>query len=295
MDQPLRRRDLLLLPLALACPPLLSALPDTQTTRARYRIDVSIAPFGFTIFSRKEVGFGSARLDLQNLDGQQTISFEFGAASLPERTRGIFQIGYFEESLTQTRSALLSSNYFGFISSTPETAPNLASLNLVASANDKPQLCCAVEGRLAQGQASFTKTYEAPLPAGLNFSSLRQLMRRRLANICETSCLHGSRTAIPVKTFLSVLAEAALGPSTHLRSAYQYGDSVLDFEANRQNFSGKIVVDAEVRGKSRHCFSFTSADSKVPSLPLKISYTPKSWLRLSLEAVPDPLPPKETL
>ena len=290
MDQPLRRRDLFLLPLVLACPPLAAVLPDTRTTHAHYRIDVAIAPFGFTVFSRKAVGFGTARLSVQNSDGRQTIAFEFGAASLPERTRGIIQAG----------SSLLSSHYFGFISSAPDAAPNSATLNRLAnsqdtSQKDTTQLCCAVEGRIAQGQASFTKTYQAPLPGGLNFSTLRRLMRHRLASICETACLQGTRDANPAKTFLSVLAEATLGTSNRLQTAYQYGDRVLRFDSSRQNISSQIVVDAEVRGKSRHRFSFTCPDTQHPSLPLKIAYTPKNWLHLSLEAVPPPAPSKETV
>lgn len=295
MDQPLRRRDLLLLPLALACPPLAAALPDTRSLQAHYRIDVAIAPFGFTVFSRKEVGFGTARLSVQNSEGRQTIAFEFGGASLPERTRGIFQIGCFEEVLIQAGSSLLSSRYFGFISSAPDAAPNRATLNRLANSKNPTQYCCAVEGRLLEGQASFTKTYEAPLPGGLNFSTLRQLMRHRLASICETACLRGTRLANPAKTFLSVLAEATLGPANRIQTAYQYGDTVLRFDSSRQNISGQIVVDAEVRGKSRHRFSFTCPDTQHLSLPLKIAYTPKKWLHLSLEAIPPPAPSKETV
>ena len=271
MTQALPRRDFLLLPLALACPPLASALPDTQTTHAHYRIDVAIAPLGFTIF---------ASLSVQCYKGCQTIAIEFGGASNSERTRGISQIGHFEEDLTQTRSSHLSSHYFGFISSIPESAPNQVALNLVADSKDKPQYCRAV----------FTKTCEAPLPGGLNFSTLRQFMRRRLATICETACLQGTRDANPAKTFLSVLADAAFGPSNRIQTDYQYGDRVLHFDSTRQNNSGQIVVDAEVHGKTRHRFSITCPDTQYPAF-----YAQEKWLRLSLEAVPTPQPVKETL
>lgn len=290
MAKTLCRRDLLKLPFGLACLAPLAASSEISH-RTHYRIDVTIAPFGFTIFSRKEVGYGSAQLRLSQRDGHDVASFEFGGASLPERTRGIRQIGWFEEELTQTSGSVQSSRYFGFISSAPEGAPNKATLALASDSHSKPQYCCAVEGHLTEGRTAFSKTYDALLPRDASFSTLpglKHVMRRALAEICATSCLNGSRAANPGKTFLSVLAEAALGPLSNLKTHYQYGDRVLRFESTRQNISGQIVVDAEVQGKSRHRFSFTCADTRKPSLPIRIDYQPKPWLRLALVAVPDP-------
>jgi len=217
-------------------------------------------------------------------------SFEFGGASLPERTRGIRQLGWFEEELITCSGKPLSSRYFGFITSTPESAPNKATLALAADTNTKPQYCCAVEGHLGEGRTAFTKTYNALLPRDAGFATLpglKHIMRRALADICATSCLNGSRAAIPGNTFLSVLAEAAFGPAQHLKTSYQYGDRVLRFESTRRNISGQIVVDAEVNGKSRHRFSFACSDTRKPSLPLRIEYQPKPWLRLALVAASD--------
>ena len=231
MTQALPRRDFLLFPLALACPPLAAALPDTQTTHAHYE-----------------------------------------RASFPERTCGSSQIGHFVADLTQTHSSLLSSHYFGLIFCVPEAAPNQVALNLVAKSKDKPQYCRAV----------FTKTCEAPPP--------RQPMCRRLATIGESACLQGTSDANPAKPFLSLLAEGTLGSSNRIQTAYQYGDRVLNFNSTRQNFYGQIDVDAEVRGKTRHRFSFNCPNTQHPAF-----YAQKKWPRLSLEAVPNPEHEKEIL
>lgn len=206
------------------------------------------------------------------LPDTQTTHAHYERASFPERTCGISQRGHFVADLTQTRSSLLSSHYFGFIFSIPEAAPNQVALNLVANLNDKLQYCRAV----------FTKTCEVPPP--------RQPMRGRLATICEAACLQGTRDANPAKTFLIVLAEAALGPSNRIQTAYQYGDRVLNFNSTRQNFYGQIDVDAEVRGKTRHRFSFSCPNTQHPAF-----YAQKKWPRLSLEAVPNPEHEKEIL
>lgn len=297
MAQTLRRRDLFFIPFALACPTPVAASPDPQTSRADYRIDVTIAPFGITIFSRKEVGYGAAQLRVHHQDGRRMASFEFGGASIPERTRGIRQIGYFEEELSESGYQVHSSRYFGFISSAPEGAPSKATLALATDTNAKVQYCCAVEGHLADGRTGFTKTYEAPLPTDASFATLpglRHVMRRALASICATSCLNGTRAANPGKTFLSVLAEAALGPSSALKTSYQYGDRVLKFESTRRDLGGQVTVDAEVQGKSRHRFSFTCSGAHRPELPSRIDYQPKPWLRLTLVAVAGHAPSKES-
>jgi hypothetical protein len=294
--QTLRRRDIFSIPLALACPPL-AAVASPISISTRYRIDATIAPFGFTVFSRKEVGFGFARLRVQKEIGNSVTSFEFGGASIPDRTHGIHQIGYFEEELAEVQTKFHSSRYFGFISNTPEGAPNPETLALATDSSTKPQYCCAVEGVITDGQASFSKTYEAPLPKDASLASLgglRQLMRSALSRICATSCLQGSRTATPSHSFLSVLAQSAFGASSILNTTYQYGDRVLSFSSNRQHVSGKLILHAEVQGKSRHRFSFTCLDSGHFELPLRIDYHPKAWLRLTLVAVPEPAAHKET-
>ncbi len=295
MAQTLRRRDIFFIPLALACPPLDAASPLSLSTR--YRIDATIAPFGFTVFSRKEVGFGFARLRVHTGNGESVTAFEFGGASIPDRTNGIHQIGYFEEELSEAQTKLLSSRYFGFISNAPEGAPSSATLALAADSSAKTQYCCAVEGEITDGQASFSKTYEAPLPKDASLSSLGglcQVMRTALSRICATSCLQGSRTAKPCQSFLSVLAQSAFGASFTLNTTYQYGDRVLRFSSNRQHIGDKIVLDAEVQGKSRHRFSFTCRNTGHLELPIRIEYNPKAWLRLTLVAVPEPAAPKET-
>ncbi len=296
MAQTLRRRDFFSIPLVLACPQL-AAAASPLSIATRYRIDAAIAPFGITVFSRKEVGFGFARLRAHTANGNSVTSFEFGGASIPDRTNGIHQIGYFEEELSEAQTKLLSSRYFGFISNAPEGAPSSATLALAADSSAKPQFCCAVEGEIADGQASFSKTYEAPLPRDASLASLgalREVMRTALARICATSCLQGSRTATPGQSFLSVLSQAAFGASFTLNTTYQYGDRVLRFLSNRQHVSDKIVLNAEVRGKGRHRFSFTCLNSGRFELPLHIEYQPKSWLRLTLVAVPEPAATKET-
>jgi len=299
MAQTLRRRDLWILPFGLACPPLAadSPSPSQYQLRSTYRIDIAILPFGVRIFSLREVGYGSALLHIRSIDGETSSNFEFGGASIPERSRGIRQVGYFEEQITQTGFTVRSSRYFGFISSTPDMAPNQASLHLATARNPKDQLCCAVEGHISDGSAGFQKTYSAPLPADAGLDTLpglRKIMRQALADICATGCLKGQSRAIPPKTFLSVLAEASLGASPVLNTNYQYGDQVLRFQSTRRNISGQIVVDAEVQGKSRHRFSFTCPDSGRPELPHRIEYQPKSWLRLTLTAVQEQPSSKES-
>lgn len=282
---------------------------NTPSVLRRYRIDATIAPFGITIFSRKEVGYGQARMRSSSMDGKRHTEFEFGGASIPERAHGMHQIGYFEESLRETLADSLEhpeSNYFGFISATPEASPTKASLVALQHAEpDKTRYCCAVEGQLSEGRYKFSKSYEAVLPKDATPQRLplvRESVRRSLRSICSSKdCLHGAREARQFRSFLGALLHAATAPESKLDFQYLYGDCVLHFVSTRQadpvagrNYrhlvsdpSQVYTLRAEVNGKGRHRFTFTYEHTQQLSLPLRIEYLPRPWLRLNLEVQPD--------
>jgi hypothetical protein len=309
VEQRLTRRKILqlsagLLPLSSFANPA-----SVPATHRRYRIDATIAPFGIAIFSRKEVGYGQARMRSSAEHGKRSTEFEFGGASIPERAHGLQQIGYFEETLSETLSADLGqpdSNYFGFISATPEAAPSKASLAaLQHSQSDKTKYCCAVEGRLSDGNYNFSKSYEAVLPEDASpqrLPQVRESVRRSLRGICSSKdCLHGAREARQFRSFLGALIHAATTAESKLDFHYLYGDRVLHFVSTRtadpnagRNYRHLVsdpaqvyTLRAEVNGKGRHRFTFTYERTQQLSLPLRIEYLPRPWLKLNLEVQPD--------
>lgn len=263
-----------------------AGLSGTHTQH--YRIDVTVAPFGIPIFSRREVGYGLGRLQAVDTDGGRRVHFEFGGASIPERAHGLRQIGYFEETLTQSSLGLDESRYFGFLSTAPEGPPSKTMLASAKADAVTAQKCCVVEGAVRGGLASFSKSYDAQLPAGAGFQSipdLRSSLKLALGKLCAQGCLAGSSQPARPHTFLSTLLDASFSKQANFHQDYIYGDRTLRFTSERKSSDGHCVIDAQVRGRGRHQFRFSSAGAGEYRLPAKIEYFPRAWLRLTLEAV----------
>jgi hypothetical protein len=268
------------------------APPATGGTAAfrRYRIDVTIAPFGIPIFSRREVGYGVGRLQVSRTDSGDQFRFEFGGASIPERAHGLRQIGFFEEHLERGPRGLESSRYFGFLSSAPEGPPSRQTLANAKHDSQGTQKCCVVEGEIGAGEARFAKSYEATLPpeAGLlNIPELRKSLRQSLTQLCQRSCLAGTSPAKAPHSFLSTLLDASESPGPGIQRQYIYGDRLLSFTSQRRETNGEWQIEAQVKGKSRHQFRFSNSAPGSHALPNRIEYHPRAWLRLTLEAVPE--------
>lgn len=285
MAKAVSRRALICFPIALSG--VGQAAAGTGVRTRSYRIDVAIAPLGILLFSRKGVGRGAARLEYRRDGGERRWYFEFGAASCPERVQGIRQMGFFEEELIEADAEICRSRYFGFLTAAPEAAPSREVLEAVKDQQQRPQYCCAVEGKIEGGRSWFAKTYEAPLPADASFETLagvRRVMQSALEKICGVACRGGTGPLAARRTFLGALAEAVLGDGEQTQTRYQYGDRILSFRSRRKKAPGQTVVEAMVSGKNRHGFRLSFAESTEPALPERIEYQPKNWLRLTLEA-----------
>ncbi len=261
-----------------------------------YRVDAVIQPFGIAVFSRQGVGHATARLAISSNQKSPTLNFEFSAASIPERARGLHQIGYFEEELQQRQPDLPDSRYFGFITAPPKANPEKGSFVSATADELKPRFCCAVEGRIEGRHRRYSKTYDAPLPVGAcleKLADLRQDLRSSLDAICARSCISGASETKAPFSFLGVLAHAVQSPAHRIDTHYHYGDRLLHFQSRRRVEGNQATVEVTVSGNSRHCFRFVYPFTGQPEVPSQIEYQPKPWLRLTLVAVSGPTPPKE--
>ncbi len=230
-----------------------------------------------------------ARLDTEATAQGRDVSFEFMGASHPERTRGILQLGHFEEALQEKQGGLSFSRYFGFLTAAPEGGKKAVPANC--------HTCCAVDGSLDRQRFQFRKTYDATLPPNACFGELprlRTLMQGALNDLCQASCRTGDSQPSASRTFLKTLIDAVESPSARIETQYHYGDRLLSFTSQRSSpAAGLRSIAADVQGRGRHRFSFTFRENGRLALPEKVEYWPRPWLRLTLEPM-DTASPKET-
>ncbi len=270
-----RRLFLTILPAALAAP-----VPCTR----RYRIDAAVTAFGMQVFARQGVGEAVAELKAEKTERGRRMRFRFGGASHPERTRGILQMGHFEEDLEEAAGQLFSSRYFGFLTSATEGEKRSANC------------CCAVEGALDAAHFRFRKTYEAPLPNSARFKDiprLRKAIHDSLDGICARSCSTANARPEARRSFLKTLADAVETPSDSFEGDYHYGDRVLRFRAKKSAAApGLACLEAQVQGRGRHRFAFYFRPSAPIALPERVEYWPRlplaAGLRLTLVPLDEP-------
>jgi hypothetical protein len=255
----------------------------------RYRIDAAVTAFGVQIFARQGVGEAVGELKVEKTERGRRMRFRFGGASHPERTRGILQLGHFEEELEVAAGQLVSSRYFGFLTAAPEGEKR------------QREHCCAVEGNLETARFRFRKTYEAPLPEGSRFSDigrLRQTIYASLDNICARSCSTANARPEASASFLKALADAVECANSCFETDYHYGDRVLRLHAKKSRAdAGLTCLEAQVQGRGKHRFALYFRPTAPIALPERVEYWPRlplaAGLRLTL--VPQDESPKQEI
>jgi hypothetical protein len=251
----------------------------------QYRIDATITALGAAIFSRKHVGEAFARLAVEETKGGRKMNFTFMGASLPERTRGILQMGHFEEQLEEVGERLADSNYFGFLTAAPPDK-GLQTVPVNAQGQQEKPNCCAVDGSLDGSRFRFRKTYEAHIPADATLQHLPRLraaMRQTLDRACAAKCLLGDSKPSAQRTFLKTLVDAVESKQQQWETDYHYGDKLLQFRGRKAApVAGLASMEAQVQGRGRHRFAFYYRPEAPLALPEKIEYWPRTWLRLTL-------------
>lgn len=99
--------------------------PARRTARVRYRADAHVLlPLLVTslrIASRTGVGIASAEVrDLDLPSGERVLAYEFYAASIPEKARGLDRLGFFREAVIDADASTRRTSYFGAMSVSKE-------------------------------------------------------------------------------------------------------------------------------------------------------------------------------
>jgi hypothetical protein len=248
----------------------------------RYRADVQITLLGIPFLHRANVGDGSAawRESLSE-DGTPVRLLEFAGRSAPERAGGLNRFGFIQE-LSRSGEAI----YFGLMTSSPEESAAEARQSLHSTS--KEAWYSAIDGRVSQ---EGMETARAHFVAAARTSpdqrqELINRARRELALAPKTRT--ASQSAPP--PFLHALAGLLADPHKG-ETQYAYNGNVyrLQLERSREaKTPGVLHVAGSLRrlagGKPTE-FRLWIEEGSAHPLPLRIEYQPKSYLKLTFEAV----------
>jgi hypothetical protein len=259
------------------------AQPETiPGTERRYRADAQVMLLGIPFLHRANVGDGSAAWrESVSEDGTHVRLLEFAGRSAPERAGGLNRFGFIQE-LSRSGEAI----YFGLMTSSPEESA--AEARQALHSTSKEAWYSAIDGRVSDEGIETTRAHFVAA-ARTSPEQRRELIdqARRLLTAAPKT-----RTASPSAPppFLNALA-GLLTDSRKSEMQYAYNGSVyrLQVERSREAKTPGIVRIAgnlrRLAGGKPVDFRMWIEEGAAHPLPLRIEYQPKSYLKLTFEAV----------
>jgi len=279
-------------------------LPFNTILERTYRADVVVAVLGVPIFSRQGVGGGVAVLREALQGGRRLVSLQFAGGANPARTHGIHYFGATEEVVVESRTEPTRVASFGFVTTRSSNQESLeqARQSLMAANSHPAGVVMAVEQSVELGTV---RALSATLPAGDvawrdDWQELAKQVRSEFqqanATAREVNC---SADAL---TFLFAVLRAARAPG---KSSFRYFHSGKPYRletekaADRhagESFAAKRLTRApgtvarltgQIHDLTKgHTSTFRLWLDQSSDLPIRIEFSPRSYLRIALEFDP---------
>jgi hypothetical protein len=261
----------------------------------RYRADAAILFLGITIYRRAGVGGGQASIE-EITDGESTRrTLFFAASSDPKRANGVNRLGWIREVALETGSRMKETAYFGVLTSSPEESLEHARKSIAAPPSGQT-LYNAVNGRNSDGHSRSAVTQ-------FEFASSANWSDQRLIEAAQSTFDDNVRwreTSWPApanhapSTFLFQVAKLLKGRERHAAGRYVYNEQEyrVELEGLQEGQGGSTGSLLPIRGKisnqrtgRKTGFRLWIDDSARSTIPVRIEFQPRSFLRLSFVAV----------
>jgi hypothetical protein len=277
------------------------SIPPQPNART-YRVDATILLFSLSIFTRAGVGKGHARHGVTRSLDRSIHELEFAAGSLPDRAHGLNRLGLIRETVAEAGTGILEASYFGFMTASKEESLGEARKALAASTARSTFV--AIEGQSRPGEADSRRArFYSDARAGWN-----DLEREAKAAVRDPALTSGQsrfpsgRPGAAAPTFLFSLYRAMASGETHLKQTCVYSGDRFELTTSKKpdpatgrRFADKgLALRAEavvaltgtihnLRTGNKTPFRMWSEEASL-SVPLRIEYQPRGFLRLALEA-----------
>jgi len=271
-----------------------------------YRADANVVLFGITVFSRSDVGGGFARLVETSSGSNGTVRLLFVSGSQPDRAHGLNRMGYMEESVAETNARPSHADYFEFMTANGEE--NLADARKALhgpSDGDVPFV--AARGEIDGANARHIVGHVA-LPASCRWTNAQQLLDVVKEDLNGPGA--GSGPAEPnhgerLGTFLYTVLSMERSPARTNDATFVHNGKLfrlhavkrVDGKMGAQFVDDRLIASpadaVELAGLISNATTGTETTFRVwfdrtsPNLlPLRFEFQPKSYLRLTFEALP---------
>jgi hypothetical protein len=280
--------------------------PEKITERA-YRVDATILLLSIPVLRRN--GVGDARVALRqspeiNENGSENkLALEFAAASDPARAHGLDRMGWIREVVLEKNGAAQRAGVLGIMSDSPEQTAEEARTAL--SNDPSAARLVAIDSSYSADGEHRTRSrvirFRAPRGNWTGGESLPDLARQSFQS-CSVSWKEAQwpRETTP-STFLYAL-KRSLEPGGPRATEYIWNQNRYVMRLQREadanvsrEFSAPVDrVRAELENVTQNLRPlrfqiWIERESPVP-MPLRIEFQPRSFLRLTLEAVNHQLP-----
>jgi hypothetical protein len=251
----------------------------------RYRADAQVLFFGVPLVHRQGVGGASA---VWRESDSTVRTLEFTGYSSPDRAAGLNRMGFLKETARPGECV-----YFGLMTASPEESAEQAR-NALRPAQ-KEQAYTAIDGRISS-QAIETAIAHFTAPAAVSGEHSQELVERARQALASAERVASPDLAgVPASSFLQALADLLQRPDGN-DGRYIYSGRLYRMRLSRTkdesataHFREPVIrvagrVRREAGGKETD-FRLWIPEGGARPLPLRIEYQPKSYLRLTFEAV----------
>ncbi len=274
-------------------PPAAAGPPSSVISRT-YRADATILVLGITVFRRTGVGGGRASLEEASDGTSLRRTLFFAAGSDPKHAHGLERLGWIREVVLGPTAAPSESTYFGVLTSSPEESFEHARKTVTTQPTGRCTFS-AVNGRNTAGRSRSAVTH-FEFAAGTNWFDRglidhAQSTFRTDVDWRETSWPNLPNQAPP--TFLLQLTDLLKQRTRRAVGRYVYNEQEYLLELDRPQSGKDREGLLQVRGKIRNLHTGIESPFRLwlegasdSIVPVRIEFQPRSFLRLTFEAVP---------
>jgi hypothetical protein len=255
----------------------------------KYRADAVILLLGLPIYKRAGVGTGQTSVEETGEGESLRRTFFFAGGSDPARARGLSRLGWMREVIAGPGSAPAEATYFGVLTSSPEESLEHARKS-TAPVSGRSTFSAA-NGKNTVGRSRSAVTH-FEFNAGAVWSD-RALIEQAQSTFQskvdwrETSWPNWTNQAPP--TFLYQIATLLEQKTPRAAGRYVYSEQEYSLELQTGRSRDRLVP---VHGKIRNLrtneetpFRLWLEEGSDSIVPVRIEYQPRSFLRLTFEAV----------
>jgi hypothetical protein len=271
-----------------------AAVAPSRSTSRTYRADAAILFLGISIYRRAAVGGGRASFEESGEGASLRRTIFFAGGSDPKQAHGLRRLGWIEEVISGLVSAPSEAAYFGVLTSSPEESLEHARKSVAAPPSGS-SIFSAVSGRHTAGHSRSAVTHfdyaDSAIWSDRGLIEHAQATFNAKVDWRDSSWPTSPNQAPP--TFLLQLATLLKQRARRAEGRYVYNEQEYLLQLETAQTSREREHLLPFRGMVRNLltahevtFRLWLDETTDSIIPVRIEFQPRSFLRLTFEALP---------